>query len=85
MVKRGEVTMGNKRDEKYKSVFHNQNDRVSKALDAILKNKDEILSDGKSTSALSSWKEFLDPPILSFIFFLIDYGDALNQKEDKND
>ena len=28
--------MENKRDEKYKSVFHNQNDRVSKALDAIV-------------------------------------------------
>ena len=65
--------MENKRDEEYKSVFHNQNDRVSKALDAILKNKDEILSDDKSTSAHGSWKAF------------IDYEDALNQKEDKND
>ncbi len=65
--------MENKRDEKYKSVFHNQNDRVSKALDAILKNKNEILSDDKSTSDHGSWKAF------------VDYKNALNQKEDKND
>lgn len=47
------------------------NEDVMKALEAVLKNKDEIMSDDKPTSALGTWKAFKE------------YQESLNQKENK--